>query len=38
MFEKIIKKLKFSSCKTKTSDDVDGVKESEKSQQVDAKE
>jgi len=33
MFEKIIKKLKFGSCKTKTSDDVNAFKKSEKSKQ-----
>jgi hypothetical protein len=38
MFEKIIKKLKFGSGKTKTSEDVDALKESEKTKQVDAKE
>jgi hypothetical protein len=38
MFEKIIKKLKFGSCKTETSEDVDAFKESEKSKQVDVKE
>jgi len=30
MFKKIIEKLKFSSCKTKTTDDVNAFKESEK--------
>jgi hypothetical protein len=38
MLEKIIKKLKFGSCKTETSDDVDAFKESEKSKKVDVKE
>jgi len=33
MFEKIIKKLKFGSCKTKVADDVDAFKESEKKQE-----
>ena len=33
MFEKIIKKLKFGSCKTKTVDDVNAFKESEKKQE-----
>jgi len=30
MFKKIIEKLKFGSCKTKTTDDVNAFKESEK--------
>lgn len=30
MFKKIIEKLKFGSCKTKTTNDVDAFKESEK--------
>jgi len=30
MFEKIIKKLKFCSCKTKVAEDVNAFKESEK--------
>jgi hypothetical protein len=30
MFRKIIQKLKFGSCRTKTSDDVDAFEESEK--------
>jgi hypothetical protein len=38
MFEKIIKKLKPDSGKTKTSEEVDTLKESEKTKQVDAKE
>jgi len=38
MFKKIIKKLKFGSCETKTSNDVDAFKEPEKTKQVDAKE
>jgi len=33
MFEKIIKKLKFGSCKTKVMDDVNAFKESEKKQE-----
>jgi len=33
MFEKIIKKLKFGSCKTKVVDDVNAFKESEKKQE-----
>jgi len=33
MFEKIIKKLKFSSCKTTATDDVNAFKESEKKQE-----
>ena len=38
MFEKIIKKVKFDSGKTKNSDDVNAFKESEKTKQVGAKE
>jgi hypothetical protein len=38
MFEKIIKKLKSGSGKTKISEEVDTLKESEKTKQVDAKE
>jgi len=38
MFEKIIKKLKFNSCKTKTADDVNAFREFKKSKQVDVKE
>jgi len=30
MFEKIIKKLQFSSCKTKVAEDIDKAKKSEK--------
>jgi len=33
MFKKIIKKLKFGSCKTKLSEDVNAFKESEKKQE-----
>jgi hypothetical protein len=33
MFKKIIEKLKFGSCKTKTTNDVDAFKESEKKQE-----
>ena len=32
MFEKILQKLKFGSCKTKNSEDVNAFKESEKKQ------
>ncbi len=32
MFKKIIEKLKFGSCKTKVSDDVNAFKESDKKQ------
>jgi len=32
MFEKILQKIKLGSCKTKVSDDVNAVKESEKKQ------
>lgn len=37
MFEKIIKKLKFGSCKTKLIDDVNTSKESEKTNPSDVK-
>jgi hypothetical protein len=33
MFKKIIEKLRFSSCKTKITDDVNAFKESEKKQE-----
>jgi hypothetical protein len=32
MFEKILQKIKFGSCKTKVSDDVNAFKESDKKQ------
>jgi len=38
MFEKIIKKLKLSSGKIKTSENIDTLKESEKTKPVDTKE
>ena len=38
MLEKLIKKLKFGSCKTQDSDNVNIIKESEKSKQVDTRE
>ena len=37
MFKKIIEKLKLDSCKTKTIDDVNAFKESEKKQEDKAK-
>jgi hypothetical protein len=37
MFKKIIEKLKFGSCKTKPSEDVNAFKESEKKQEDNTK-
>ena len=37
MFKKIIEKLRFGSCKTKTTDDVNAFKESEKKQEGNTK-